>query len=47
MRELKIKIDYTAHKIQWDDITILMKQRGTSSDLEMTQMIQLYQKKDI
>ena len=38
MVELKLKIDYTTCKIHWDDVTIPMKQRGTVSDLEMTQM---------
>ena len=36
MSELQVKIDYETHKIEWDDITILMKQRGTLSDPKMT-----------
>ena len=29
MSELQVKIDYETHEIEWDDVTILMKQRGT------------------
>ena len=36
---IKLKIDYTTHKIQWDDVTILMKHTGTGSEREMTQTL--------
>ena len=36
MSELQVKIDYETHEIEWDDVTIPMKQRGTLSDPEMT-----------
>ena len=36
MSELQVKIDYETHEIEWDDVTIPMKQRGTLSNPEMT-----------
>ena len=39
MAELKLKLDYMTHEIQWDDVTIPMKQRGTVSNPKMTQTI--------
>ena len=38
MVELKLKVDYMTSEILWEDVTILMKQQGTVSDPEMTQM---------
>ena len=42
MSELQVKIDYETHEIEWDDVTIPMKQRGTLSDPEMTHDIYDY-----
>ena len=39
MTELKLKVDYDVRQIEWDDVTVPMKQRGTISDPEMTQNI--------
>ena len=44
MSELQVKIDYETHEIEWDDVTIPMKQRGTLSDPKMTHDIYELQK---
>ena len=44
MSELQIKIDYETHEIEWDDVTIPMKQRGTLSDPERTHDIYKFTK---
>ena len=39
MSELQVKIDYETNEIEWDDVTIPMKQRETLSDPKMTHNI--------
>ena len=35
MEELRIKIDYNGCHIEWDDVIVLMKNRGTVSDTQL------------
>ena len=39
LSELKIRLDFATHEIEWDDVTVSMKQKGTVSDPNLTEHI--------
>ena len=44
MEELQIKIDYNGHHIEWDDVIVAMKNRGTISNTQLTKAIYEFSK---
>ena len=45
MEELRIKIDYNGRHIEWDDVIVPMKNRGTVSDTQLTKLFMNLAKK--
>ena len=47
MEELQIKIDYNGCHIEWDDVIVAMKNRGTvSNDTQLTKAIYEFSKEN-
>ena len=47
MEELCIKIDYNGRHIEWDDVIVAMKYRGTVSDPHLTKAIYEFSKESL